>query len=70
MPNSYHELLEFMFELVLKRMNGEEWEWLVVGDWSEAAHKTGDSSSQSTIAVTSEMQMVPRQTSLRIFFSG
>jgi hypothetical protein len=52
---SAYELLEFMFELVLKRMYGEQWEWLVVGDWSDAAYKTGDPSSQSTIAVTSEM---------------
>jgi hypothetical protein len=52
---SAYELLEFMFELVLKRMYGEEWEWLVVGDWSDAAYKTGDPSSQSTIAVTSEI---------------
>jgi hypothetical protein len=27
----------------------------VVGDWSDAAYKTGDLSSQSTIAVTSEI---------------
>jgi hypothetical protein len=52
---SAYELLEFMFELVLRRMYGEEWEWLVVGDWSDAAYKTGDLSSQSTIAVTSEI---------------
>jgi hypothetical protein len=52
---SAYELLEFMFELVLKRMYGEEWEWLVVGDWSDAAYKTGAPSSQSTIAVTSEI---------------
>jgi hypothetical protein len=52
---SAYELLEFMFAFVLKRMYGEEREWLVVGDWSDAAYKTGDPSSQSTIAVTSEM---------------
>jgi hypothetical protein len=52
---SAYELLEFMFELVLKRMYGEEWEWLVAGDWSDAAYTTGDLSSQSTIAVTSEI---------------
>ena len=52
---SAYELLEFMFELVLKRMYGDERECLVAGDWSDAAYKTGDLSSQSTIAVTSEI---------------
>jgi hypothetical protein len=52
---SAYELLEFMFELVLKRMCGEEREWLVAGDWSDAAYKNGDPSSQSTLAITSEM---------------
>ena len=52
---SAYELLEFMFELVLRRMYGEEWEWLVVGDWSDAAYQNGDPSSQSTIPITSEM---------------
>jgi hypothetical protein len=44
-----------MFELVLKRMYGEEREWLVAGDWSDAAYKNGDPSSQSTLAITSEI---------------
>jgi hypothetical protein len=52
---SAYELLEFMFELVLNRMYGEEWEWLVVGDWSDTAYQNTDPSSQSTLAVTSEM---------------
>jgi len=52
---SAYELLEFMFELVVKRMYGEEWEWSAVVDWSDAAYKTGAPSSQSTIALTSEM---------------
>jgi serine/threonine protein kinase len=52
---SGYELLDFMFELVVKRMCGEEWEWSAVVDWSDAAYKTGDPSSQSTIALTSEM---------------
>jgi hypothetical protein len=52
---SVYELLEFMFELVVKRMYGEEWEWSAVVDLSDAAYKTGDPSSQSTIALTSEM---------------
>jgi serine/threonine protein kinase len=52
---SVYELLEFMFELVLNRLYGEEWEWLVVGDLSDAAYQNGDPSSQSTIAITSEM---------------
>jgi hypothetical protein len=52
---SAYELLEFMFELVLKRMYGEEREWLVAGDWSDAAYKNGDPLSQSTLAVTSEI---------------
>ncbi len=52
---SGYELLEFMFELVLNRMYGEEWEWLLVGDWSDTAYEKGDHSSQSTLAITSEM---------------
>ena len=52
---SAYELLEFMFELVSRRMYGEEWERLVVGDWSDAAYQNGDPSSQSTIAITNEM---------------
>ena len=52
---SAYELLEFMFELVLNRMYGEEWEWLVVGDWSDTAYQDADLSSQSTLAITSEM---------------
>jgi len=52
---SAYELLEFMFELVLKRMCGDERECLVAGDWSDAAYKTGDPSSQSTLAITSEI---------------
>jgi hypothetical protein len=52
---SAHELLEFMFELVLNRMYGEEREWLVVEDWSDNAYEKGDQSSQSTLAITSEM---------------
>lgn len=52
---SAYELLEFMFELVLNRMYGEEWEWLVVGDWSDTAYQNTDTSSQSTLAITSEM---------------
>ncbi len=52
---SAYELLEFMFELVLKCMYGEEREWLVAGDWSDAAYKNGDPSSQSTLAITSEI---------------
>ena len=52
---SAYELLEFMFELVLNRMYGEEWEWLVVGDWSDTASQNTDPSSQSTLAITSEM---------------
>ena len=52
---SAYELLEFMFELVLNRMYGEEWEWLVVGDCSDTAYQNGDPSSQSTIEITSEI---------------
>ena len=52
---SAHELLEFMFELTLNRMHGEEWGWLMAGDWSDAVYQNGDPSSQSTIAITSEM---------------
>ncbi len=52
---SAYELLEFMFELVLNRMYGEEWEWLMVGDWSDTAYQNADPSSQSTFAITSEM---------------
>jgi len=52
---SAYELLEFMFELVSRRMYGEEWEGLVVEDWSDAAYQNGDLSSQSTIAITNEM---------------
>jgi hypothetical protein len=36
-------------------MYGEEWEWLVVGDWSDTAYQNTDTSSQSTLAITSEM---------------
>jgi hypothetical protein len=52
---SVYELLEFMFKLVLNRLFGEDWEWLVVGDWSDAAYQNGDPSSQSTIAITNEI---------------
>jgi serine/threonine protein kinase len=52
---SVYELLEFMFELVLNRLYGEDWEWLVVGDWSDAAYQNGVPSSQSTIAITNEI---------------
>jgi hypothetical protein len=52
---SGYELLEFMFELVLNRMYGEEREWLLVEDWSDTAYEKGDHSSQSTLAITSEM---------------
>ena len=52
---SAYELLEFMFEFVLNRMYGEEWEWSVVEDWSDTAYKKGDHSSQSALAITSEM---------------
>ena len=52
---SAYELLEFMFELVLRRMYGEECEWLVVGDWDATDYQNGDLSSQSTIAITNEM---------------
>ena len=52
---SAYELLEFMFEFVLNRMYGEEWEWSVVEDWSDTAYKKGDHSFQSTLAITSEM---------------
>ena len=52
---SAYELLEFMFELVLNRMYGEELEWLVVEDWSDTSYKKGDHLSQSTLAITTEM---------------
>jgi hypothetical protein len=49
------ELLEFMFELVVKRMCGEEREWFVTGARSGAAYETRAPSSQSITALASEM---------------
>jgi hypothetical protein len=52
---SAYELLEFMFEFLLRRMYGEESEWSVVGDWDATDYQNGDPSSQSTISITSEI---------------
>jgi hypothetical protein len=44
-----------MFELVVKRMYGEERGWFEIGARSNVVYKTGAPLSQSTIALTSEM---------------
>jgi hypothetical protein len=52
---SAYELLELMFELVVKRMYGEERGWFEIGARSDVVYETGAPLSQSTIALTSEM---------------
>jgi len=57
-PNiSAYGLLEFMFRLVLNRMHGVQWGCLTSQDSHESAdptYGTGESSSQTTIAITSD----------------
>jgi len=57
-PNiSAYGVLEFMFRLVLSRMHGVQCAWLASQDSLESAdpsYGTGESSSQTTIAMTSE----------------
>lgn len=57
-PNiSAYGVLEFMFRLVLNRMHGVQWGCLTSQDSLESAdpaYGTGESSSQTTIAITSE----------------
>lgn len=57
-PNSSaYELLEFMFRLVLNRMHGLQWGCLTSQDLVDSAGpacESGESSSQTTLAVTSE----------------
>ncbi len=54
-PNiSAYELLEYMFSLVLRRMYTEEWVYLIAGGTKHSTCRTGETSSQTTIAITSE----------------
>jgi len=54
---SAYELMKFMFRLVLNRMHGLQWGCLTSQDSLDlagSAYETGESSSQTTIAVTGE----------------
>jgi serine/threonine protein kinase len=54
---SAYELLQTMFNIVLKQMHKEEWGSLLAGD-STSPQRYDDSSSQTTVEVTREWQTV------------